>query len=502
MQIINNIVSSVIKTRISRIRNYMENPDETQYILFKNLLHSARNTIWGKDHDYANISSIKEFKEKVSIQDYDSLKPFINRLLKGEHNVLWPSKIKWFAKSSGTTSDKSKFLPVSKEAIKDCHYEGTKDLLASYCNEFPKSNLFDGKSLIIGGSHVINEMDHNTHYGDLSAVLLQNMSLFAKALRTPSLPIALMDDFEKKIELMAEESSRENVVSISGVPTWTIVLIKYLLKMTGQKDLKKIWPNLELYMHGGVSFAPYVEQFKGFIIDSNMHYRETYNASEGNFAAQLEENADDLVLLLENGIFYEFMPVSEYEKEHPITLQLDEVKINENYILVISTNAGLWRYVIGDTIKFTSTYPFKIKVTGRIKHFINAFGEEVVVENAEHAITEACKFTGAVVSEFTAAPVYFSDKENGRHEWLIEFDKEPNDLIEFGDVLDKSLQSVNSDYEAKRFKDIALKEPLIRVLENGTFHKWLDSKDQLGGQHKVPRLSNDRKYLEEILEFV
>jgi hypothetical protein len=432
--------------------------------------------------------------------EYDDLKPYVERLMTGEQNLLWNTPVTWFAKSSGTTSDKSKFIPITDESLQETHFQGAKDVLTMYYNFNPESDLLLGKGLVIGGSHQVNKINEECMYGDLSAVLMQNTPFWGHWLRTPELSVALLDEWETKIERLAETTIPENVTSISGVPTWTLVLIKRILEITGKQNLKEVWPNLELYMHGGVSFTPYKEQFNK-LIGAPIHYIDIYNASEGFFAAQNDPADEGMVLLLQNGIFYEFLPVEEYGKDNPQTIGLQEVEMHKNYALVISTNGGLWRYLVGDTIQFTSRFPFKIKVTGRIKHFINAFGEELIVDNSDKAIATACEKTGAIVNDYTAAPIYFSDEGNGGHEWLVEFDKEPSDFGLFTYELDNALKSVNSDYEAKRQKDIALKMPVVHLLKKGVFNEWLRSKGKLGGQHKVPRLSNDRTYFEEIIKF-
>jgi len=480
---------------------FMKYPHEVQDEWLKKLVSSARDTEWGKKHEYATIKTNKDFKSRVPIQDYDDIKPYVERLRKGEQNLLWNTDIRWFAKSSGTTSDKSKFIPMSEESLVECHFKGGKDLLSIYCNNHPDTLLFNGKCLALGGSHQINSVSNESFYGDLSAIIMQNLPFWAEFIRTPDLSIALMDNWEEKIEKLVEATIKEDVTNISGVPTWTIVLAKRILEVTGADDLLDVWPNLELFVHGAVSFIPYREQIKQLMPAHKVNYLETYNASEGFFGIQDSNNSDELLLMLDYGIYYEFMPLEELGKEYPNTVQLNDVQRNVNYALVISTNSGLWRYLIGDTIIFTSLNPYRIKITGRTKHFINAFGEELIIDNAEKAIAFACNNTGAIVKEYTAGPIYFSNDENGGHEWLIEFHKHPEDLNLFSDILDKSLQSLNSDYEAKRFANIALKKPLIKSMPENTFYDWLKSKGRLGGQHKVPRLSNDRKYVDEILAF-
>jgi hypothetical protein len=418
--------------------------------------------------------------------------------MNGEQNLLWNTPVNWFAKSSGTTNDKSKFIPVSEESLQDGHFKAAKDVLTLYYHFNPDSELLTGKGLVIGGSHNINPMNNEAQYGDLSAVLLQNTPFWGHWLRTPDLSIALMDEWENKIEKLAETTIRENVTSISGVPTWTLVLFKRILEITGKKTMAEVWPGLELYMHGGVSFIPYREQFKR-IIGKEINYLEMYNASEGFFAAQDTPGEEGMLLFTDHGIFMEFMPANEYGKSDPQTISLQDVELGKNYALIISTNGGLWRYLLGDTIQFTSLKPFRIKVTGRLKHYMNAFGEEVIVDNTDKAITIASGKTGAIVNDYTAAPVYFSEKANGAHEWLIEFEKDPPSLEQFTIELDKALKTINSDYEAKRHKNIALGLPVIHSVKKGTFTQWLRKKGKLGGQHKIPRLSNERKLLEEIL---
>ncbi|HXB35030.1 MAG TPA: GH3 auxin-responsive promoter family protein [Puia sp.] len=483
--------------RLGRIEEWINNPIAVQREILQHLVTSAQYTEFGRKHNFSNTFSIREFKNAVPIQEYDDLKPYIQRIMNGEQNILWNTPITWFAKSSGTTSDKSKFIPVSEESLQDCHYKGAKDLLTMYYDFNPESDLLTGKGLVIGGSHTISQVNSDVHYGDLSAVLLHNSPFWGHWIRTPELSIALLDEWEDKIERLALGTIQENVTSISGVPTWTLVLIRRILEMTGKRTLAEVWPSLELYIHGGVSFTPYQEQFRK-LIGKEIHYLEMYNASEGLFAAQGNPNDDGMLLFLDHGIFMEFMPVEEYGKANPETIGLNDVEVGQQYALVINTNGGLWRYLLGDTIQFTSRFPFRIKVSGRIRHFINAFGEEVIVDNTDKAIAVAAEKTGAIVNDYTAAPVYFGDTGNGAHEWLVEFEREPVDMELFVGELDKALQNVNSDYEAKRHKNIALSLPILHSLEKGVFTAWLKSKGKLGGQHKVPRLSNNRKYIEEI----
>ena len=491
-----------IKLRQSAIDNFVHNPIDTQQKVFNELVGSAQFTEYGKKYRFEDINSISDFQSKVPINDYETLKPYIQRILEGTQNVLWPSPITWLAKSSGTTSDKSKFIPVSKESLDDNHFRSGRDVLALYLRQDPSSNVTSGKCLILGGSHQINQLNAASFFGDLSAVMLQNMPLAGQLFRLPEMSIALMTEWEEKIERMAHSTIKENVTYIAGVPTWTVVLIKRIFEITGTNNLLDIWPNLELYIHGGVNFTPYRRQFEQLIPSPRMHYRETYNASEGFFAAQDREDEEGMLLFLNHGIFYEFMPTEEHGKDSPRTLTLKEVELYKNYAIVISTNGGLWRYLVGDTVQFTSLSPFRIKVTGRLKHFINAFGEELIVDNADNAIAIACAETGAIVADYTAAPVYMTGDSNGAHEWIIEFEHLPVPLDVFTSLLDRSLQAINSDYEAKRYKDIALRMPIVHQMPIGGFRQWLKDKGKLGGQHKVPRLSNERTFLEELLAYV
>ncbi len=484
--------------RLWRIQNWTNHPVAAQREVLQHLVTAGQYTAYGKKYHFTRLFTVKDFKKNVPIQEYDDLRPYILRMMEGEENVLWNTPVNWFAKSSGTSSDKSKFIPISDESLQDNHYQANKDMLTNYYNNFPGSDLLTGKSLVIGGSHQINKLNDEIQYGDLSAVLMQNTPFWGQWLRTPELSIALLDEWENKIEKLAQSTANENVTSLAGVPTWTLLLLKRILEITNKQTIKEVWPNLELYVNGGVSFVPYREQFEK-IIGAPINYLEVYNASEGFFAAQEKPDDDGMTLFTEHGIFYEFMPVEEYATPSAQTVGLSEVILAKNYALVISTTGGLWRYLVGDTIRFTSLNPYRIIVSGRLKHYMNAFGEEVIVDNSDKAIAMASKKTNAIVSDYTAAPVYFSANSNGAHEWLIEFEKEPASLEQFTKLLDAELKNTNSDYEAKRHKDIALRMPVVRILPIGTFTRWLRSKGKLGGQHKVPRLSNERKFIEEIL---
>ena len=484
--------------RFWRIENWSRHPVAIQREVLQHLVTAGQYTEFGKKYNFSKLFTLKEFKKNVPIQEYEDVRPYILRMMNGEENILWNTPINWFAKSSGTTSDKSKFIPISEESLRENHFKASKDVLTTYYNNFPGSDLLTGKSLVIGGSHQLSKMNDAIQYGDLSAVLMQNTPFWGHWLRTPELSIALLDEWEDKLEQLAMVTAEENVTSLAGVPTWTLLLLKRILAIKGKSNIKEVWPNLELYINGGVSFIPYREQFDK-IFGGKINYLEIYNASEGFFAGQQSPDDEGMLLFTEHGIFYEFMPVEEYEKENPHTVGLKKVIVGKNYALVISTTGGLWRYLVGDTVQFTSLNPYKIKVTGRLKHYINAFGEEIIVDNSDNAIAIAAEKMGVVINDYTAAPVYFNEQSNGAHEWLIEFDNNPKDLQLFIIELDNALKNCNSDYEAKRHKDIALRLPVVHALPKGTFTKWLRKMNKLGGQHKIPRLSNERKILEEIL---
>jgi len=493
-----------MKKRIHQMELFMKYPHDVQEELFYKLLEQAKNTEFGKEYGFKDIKTFKQYQENVPVHTYEQLFPYIDRLMHGEQNILWPSEITWFAKSSGTTNARSKFIPVSQEALDDCHFKGGKDLISIYVNNCPETKMFTGKGLTIGGSHQINEFDpdSNSYYGDVSAVIMQNLPLWAQIIRTPKLEVALMDKWEEKIEKMARVTAEDNVTNFAGVPTWTILLIQKVLELTGKENILEVWPNLEVFFHGAVAFGPYRDLFKKLIPSDKMSYVETYNASEGFFGIQDQSDSTELLLMLDYGIFYEFVPFSQIDEENPKTLSLDEVEVGKNYAMLISTNAGLWRYNIGDTIKFTSIDPYRIKISGRTKHFINAFGEEVIIENAETAVTKACEQTGAIIDNFTAAPIYFDEGSKGGHEWIIEFKESPSDSEKFKQVLDLTLREINSDYDAKRYKDMALQPPIIHQVDEGTFYRWMKKRGKLGGQNKVPRLSNNREHVDDILKMV
>jgi len=501
MAIIPSIVKWLNTNRLNQIEHFKKYPVETQQqVLFK-ILSTAAMTEWGKKYSYSSISTVRDYQSRIPVTSYEEFFPYIERLQKGEADLTWPGVIKWFARSSGTTSAKSKFIPVSNESLEGCHYRAAKDILAIYARNFPDTGIFTGKGLTLGGSKKISQFNHETLYGDLSALLIENAPFWVEFIRTPSQKIALIEDFEKKLDLITKTSVNVNVTSFSGVPSWYLTLIKYVLNYTGKSSLLEVWPNLEVFFHGGISFTPYREIYKKLIPGDQMNYMETYNASEGFFGIQDEPGKSDMLLMLDYGIFFEFIPADKLTSGIQQVYTLGEVEPGINYAIVISSNGGLWRYMIGDTIVFTCTDPYRFRITGRTRHFINAFGEEVIVENADIALDAACRGTGAIISEYTAGPVYMSEASKGTHEWIIEFEKMPDDTGKFTDLLDNTLKSVNSDYEAKRFKDINLVKPIVRPVPPGTFMQWMKSKKKLGGQNKVPRLSNSREFIEELYVF-
>ncbi len=486
--------------RLKQIDLFMEYPAEVQEETLFYLLDTAKNTTWGKKFDFAGINSVQTFQERLPLQTYEDIAPYIDRLRQGEKDLFWPGSIKWFAKSSGTTNSKSKFIPVSLEALEDCHFRGGKDLMAFYTRNYPDTRIFSGKALTLGGSHQVNNFRNNSLYGDLSAILIQNIPFWAQFLRVPELEIALLDQWDIKLREITRTTIHENVTNLAGVPSWNLVLIRYILEQTGKSNLLEIWPNLELFVHGGVSFEPYRSQFEELIPSPGMHYMETYNASEGFFGIQDDPSRKDMLLMLDYGVFYEFIPMRHFGQENVPVLTIDEVRKDENYALVISTNGGLWRYIIGDTIRFTSLNPYRFVITGRTKHFLNAFGEEVIIDNAEKALQHACTKTGAIIAEYTVAPVFMDTKTKARHEWCIEFSKEPDNPDRFITALDEGLMSINSDYEAKRYKNITLDKPKVHFIKQGVFLQWFHRHNKVGGQNKIPRLSNDRTFVEEVLK--
>ena len=498
ISLFHTVVSWILKKRKYQIDLFVKHPIEVQEEVLYDLLSEARGTSIGRQYDFGSIKSYEVFAERVPIRQYESIEPLIERNRRGEQNVFWPGKIQWFAKSSGTTNAKSKFIPVSDEALDDCHFKAGKDMLCLYINNNEDTEIFKGKGLRLGGSSAVYE-DNDTYFGDLSAIIIENMPFWADISSAPSQKTALMSEWETKLDAIVHETIKEDITSLAGVPSWMLVLLNRVLEVTGKENLLEVWPNLEVYFHGGVNFKPYREQYEKLIPKKDFRYYETYNASEGFFAIQAQNDSDELLLMLDYGIFYEFIPMDRYEGEDSTAIPLDQVELDKNYALVISTNSGLWRYLIGDTVKFTNLKPYRIKITGRTKHHLNVFSEELMVENAEDALEKTCKMTGSQIMEYTVAPLFMNGGSNGGHEWLIEFRKQPESLEDFTRILDESLKEVNSDYEAKRYLDMTLRMPTVYVAREGLFYDWLKAKNKLGGQHKVPRLSNKRDYLEELL---
>jgi len=499
MPVINSIINWVNYKRIYQIDLFKKHPHEVQREVLFDLLDIASNTEFGLKYNFKSIHSEKEFGEQLPIQCYGDIKPTVERMMLGEKNLLWPGETKWFAKSSGTTNEKSKFIPVSKDSLEDVHIRGGRDVLALYLKNYPDSGILSGKALTLGGSSKVISINNNCYYGDLSAIIIENIPFWTEFLRTPSTEISLIEEFEEKLEKIIEHSLNENVTSFSGVPSWYLVLLKKVLEVTGKDNILEVWPNLEVFTHGGVNFEPYREQYQKLLPGTQMRYMETYNASEGFFGVQDEPEKKDMLLMLDYGIYYEFIPLEEYWAGNLKTTLLHDVEVGKNYALVISTNGGLWRYLIGDTIKFTSRYPFRFLITGRTKHFINAFGEEVIIDNAEKAFKIACQRTNASISEYTGGPIYMKENQKGAHEWIIEFEKLPNDMDHFIQIFDEALKTINSDYEAKRHKNLSLEMPHVVIAKKGLFYEWMRIRGKVGGQNKIPRLSNDRVYLDQLI---
>jgi hypothetical protein len=500
MAIINSIASWLMKKRMHQIELFVKYPVDVQTEWMHSLLNSATNTEYGKKYKFSEIKTYAQFKEHVPINDYESLKPLIDRTRRGEQNLIWNSDIKWFAKSSGTT-DKSKFLPVSKESLDGCHYNAGRDMITLHCYNNPETQLFTGKNLALGGSFKQDVFgDYHSFHGDVSAIIIQNLPVWADFFRAPDISIALMDEWESKLEKMALSMMNENVASLAGVPSWMMVLLKRILEKKNVGSIKEVWPNLEVYFHGGVSFTPYKEQFIKLFDNDKVNFLQLYSASEGFFGIQDQLKSDELLLMLDYGIFYEFIELADWQNNNfSKTINLEDAKVGVDYAIIISTNAGLWRYQLGDVIRFTTTNPYRFKISGRTKQYINAFGEELMVHNTDNAIAHACEKTHALVKDYTVAPI-FMRKNSGAHEWLIEFEKEPNNFEFFVALLDESLKKQNSDYEAKRYNNFVLHFPEVKRMPANTFYKWLKLNNKLGGQFKVPRLSNDRLLLEEILK--
>jgi hypothetical protein len=498
LPLFNTVVSWFLKKRKHQMELFIKYPIDVQQELLLRLVDFARNTEIGKQYDFTSIYNYKTFAERVPIQKYETIESLIERTRKGEQNLFWPSHIQWFAKSSGTTNAKSKYIPVSNEALENCHLKAGKDMLCLYINNNEEAGLFNGRGLRLGGSSAIYE-DNDTYFGDLSAIIIENMPFWADFSSAPKTEVALMSEWETKMEAIVNETIDENITSLVGVPSWMMVFLNAVLEKTGKENILEVWPNLEVYFHGGVNFNPYREQYKKLIPSKDFKYYETYNASEGFFAIQDLNDSNELLLMLDYGIFYEFIPMDKFQDEDSVAIPLQDVEINKNYALVITTNSGLWRYLIGDTIKFVSLDPYRIKITGRTKHFINAFGEELIIENAEDALKKVCKKTRSEIIDYTVAPVFMDGKSKGGHEWIIEFKRAPKNIDYFAELLDNALKSINSDYEAKRYHDMTLVMPKIHKAENGLFYNWLKIKGKLGGQHKIPRLSNNREFIEELL---
>lgn len=501
LPIINSIASWFLKKRIHQIELFFKYPNEVQTELLFNLLKSGKETVVGKKYDFSSITSYATFANRIPISKYEDLEPLLTQTRKGAQNIFWNSNIKWFAKSSGTTNAKSKFIPVSNEALEDCHYKASKDLLCLYLNNNENSKLFTGKSLRLGGSKELYK-NNATFFGDLSAILIDNMPIWAEYSSTPSNRTSLMGDWETKLPAIVNETIQTNVTSLAGVPSWMMVLLNKVLETTGKKNILEVWPNAEVYFHGGVSFEPYKKQYEQLFPKTDFNYYEIYNASEGFFAIQDKNNSKELLLMLDYGIFYEFIPMDTFGKKNEKVIPLSEVEIGKNYAIIITTNAGLWRYLIGDTVRFTSIFPYRIVVSGRTKHFINVFGEELMIENTDTALAVTCKEFATEITDYTVAPIFMKENKKGAHEWVIEFKIPPKNYALFTEKLDKNLQAINSDYEAKRHNNITLTQLKLNVARKNLFYDWLKEKGKLGGQHKIPRLSNNRAYMEELLSLM
>ncbi|WP_418536681.1 GH3 auxin-responsive promoter family protein [Odoribacter laneus] len=498
MAFINSIISIFTQKRLGQIDNFKANPIETQRDTLKELLRTAQNTEYGQQYDFHSLTTPEQYRERLPIVHYEDINELIRQTMNGKQNILWPEEIKWFAKSSGTTDAKSKFIPVSPSSLENCHFRGGKDVVSIFNRLYPEAQVFSGKTLALGGSSEVNKINTNCQYGDLSAILISNTPFWANFMKTPDSSIMLMSNWEEKLEKICEITIKEDVRCLAGVPSWFLTLIHKILEKTGKNNLYEVWPNLELFIHGGISFVPYRQQYQELLPDAKMKYMETYNASEGFFGIQDDPGDSSMLLMLDYGVYYEFMPMSETGKTNPRTLLLSEVETGVNYALIISTNGGLWRYMIGDTILFTSLNPYKFKITGRTKLFINAFGEELIIDNATEALRIACAKTHSTLFEYTAAPIFMQEGQKGAHEWLIEFEVPPADLETFAEILDKELQKLNSDYEAKRL--LSLERLKIHQARPHLFTDWLKEKGKLGGQNKVPRLWNDRTHIDQLLE--
>ena len=493
------IAKPYLSCRVKQISKYAYSTEQIQREVLKRLIGTASATEWGIRHSYSAIANYEQFAQSVAVQDYESLKGYIDRMRHGEKDVLWKGGCKWFAKSSGTTNDKSKFIPVTPRGLRNIHYRGATDVVAQYVVNNPSSRIFSGKSLILGGSHAPNYNLPGTLVGDLSAILIENCPSLINKFRVPGKDIALLSDFEEKMDRIATLTSGMNITNISGVPSWMMAVLKHMLDITGKEYIDELWPNLEVFFHGGVAFSSYREQYRHLIRNPRMQYMETYNASEGFFAIQNDPSDQAMLLMIDYDVFYEFIPFEELNSPNPTVLPLWEVEVGKNYAMLISTSCGLWRYMLGDTVRFTSKEPYKIVISGRTKHFINAFGEELIIDNAEKGLLKACSATGARILDYTAAPVFMDENAKCRHQWLIEFSKKPDSVERFAEILDDELQQINSDYEAKRYKNKTMQQLEVVVAREGLFNDWLKGKGKLGGQHKVPRLSNNRQHIDELL---
>ncbi len=498
MAFINSILSLFTQKRLVQIEHFKNNPVKVQRDTLQELLAKAATTEYGRKYRFNTILTAEQYRERLPVIHYEEISNDIHRMMEGENNILWPEEVKWFAKSSGTTNAKSKFIPVSPTILEESHFRGGKDVIAIFNKLNHEAQVFSGKTLALGGSSEVSRSNNNCQFGDLSAILISNTPFWANMMKTPDSSIMLMSNWEEKIEKICETTVKEDVRCLAGVPSWFLTVINKILEKTGKENLHEVWPNLELFIHGGISFTPYREQYKRLLPHPKMKYMETYNASEGFFGLQDDPTDPSMLLMLDYGTYYEFMPVSEMGKQHPKTLLLEEVEPGINYAMIITTSGGLWRYMIGDTISFTSTKPYKFRITGRTKLFINAFGEELIIDNATKALKRACEQTAANVFEFTAAPVFMDEGRKGAHEWLIEFDTPPDNPENFADILDRELQKLNSDYEAKRL--LSLERLKLHIARPGLFNDWLKEKGKLGGQHKVPRLWNDRTHIDELLK--
>lgn len=478
-------------------------PERSQRRLLADLIRSARTTEWGKDHGYRSVITYNDYRNRVPLTEYEQIRPLVMRMINGERDILWPGITRRFAQSSGTSGGKSKYIPLTCRSLKRCHYRGGADVVARYLSIYPKSRLFSGRGLILGGSYA-NELTlpPSVRVGDLSASLIDCINPIANLFRTPSKEIALMERWDEKLDRISQTVCSQNVTNLSGVPSWFLTVIKHIMNREGAEELHQIWPDLEVFFHGGISFGPYREQYDRLIDPSRMRYMETYNASEGFFALQADPDDKAMMLLLDTDVFYEFIPLDKIGQTDQTAIPIWEVSKGTDYVMVITSSNGLWRYAIGDTVRVENTDPVKIRITGRTKSYINAFGEELMVHNTDAAISRACSMTGARISDYTAGPVYAGDETKGCHQWLIEFNKQPDDMERFTDLLDKSLQEENSDYQAKRSGDLFLDRPRITAVPEGTFDRWLSTTGKLGGQRKVPRLRNDRSVIDSINELL